>query len=640
MKEASVGLFETLPGLIALSNDGSRYPIVKGRLFLRQGGNISNKAFQTLEIDQILPLLASCYETGQLVPFIGAGMSRNKFADWTGFVANLEKVPGVEPSSERRTEVRAQRAATAIRNSHTEDEFWNIISTALREKDYEGPQIPPQTEALAGIYWPLTISTNYDHLLYCACHKAFDDRLPPMVLGRSADDCKQLMSLLLSPFDREVIWHIQGFLGEECPGCHTRLNRARLAQLRSELVIGHEEYRRAANTAIHFRRCFAEVFRSRSFLFLGSSISEDYFLNLFGETLELCGPSPVPHFAFVQKDSIDARFLAEEMNIIVCEYDTHDRLTEWLAALKDMVNNTNCRISRLCVQLEERSSLEIAPFAHLPLPEANSDCAVAIVVRPCKEGLFEPDPALAGQCELTSKFKNQAFPPGERVFSLAPGIFAVRARITPGNEDEVDSVGGAVRDLLDKVTGRWSVLHIHLPAAGGTVPPIYGFIESVRAFGGWARDRKNETEAKGPLHVIAHVGPQVLLNLTSRRISLYELLTSTLIRFSTAVTAQAGREPTRRVLYKDAGTRLADVLNEVLEIDAALPQVVPYWSMSLCPTPTHPTPGVHEVATPLNSAYLDKSLCATGVVFGSVLTLARVHQLAAGEKRRAAAAGS
>jgi hypothetical protein len=564
-------------------------------------------------------------------------MSRNKFADWEGFVANLEKVTGVEPSSDQRIEVRAERAAVAIRNSHTEDEFWNIISTALREEDYAGPEIPPQTEALAGIYWPLALSTNYDHLLYCACRKAFDDRLPPKVLGRSADDCKQLMSLLDSPFDREIIWHIQGFLGEDCSGCPTDLDSTRLAQLKSELVMGHAEYRRVANTAIHFRRCFAEVFRSRSFLFLGSNMSEDYFLNLFGETLELCGPSPVPHFAFVKRGSIDARFLAEEMNIVVCEYDDYKKVTEWLGLLKDMVDSTNCRISRLSVQLEERSSLEIAPFAHLPIPEANSDCAVAIVVRACGKGLFEPDPDLAGQCELTSRFKNQIFPLDERVVSLAPGIFAVRAR-RPDDDDGAGSVGDAIRDLLDRVSGRWSVLHLHLPAAGGTVPPIYGFIEAVRAFGGWVRNRTQK--AQGPLHVIVHVGPHVLLNLTSRRISLYELLTSTMIRFATAVIAEDGSEPTRRVLYKSPGTRLSDVLNEILDLDAALPQAVPSWSMSLCPSPTHPARGAHESATPLNPAWLDKSLCAAGVVFGSVLTLARVQQKPAGEKEQATSAGS
>ena len=229
-------------------------------------------------------------------------------------------------------------------------------------------------------------------------------------------------------------------------------------------------------------------------------------------------------------------------------------------------------------------------------------------------------------------------PRDERVISLAPAIFAVRARTRPDDDDEADSVGDAVRVLLDRVSGRWSVLHLHLPAAGGTVPPIYGFIEAVRAFGGWVRNRTQK--AQGPLHVIVHVGPLVLLNLTSRRISLYELLTSTMIRFSTAVIAEDGSEPARRVLYKHPGTRLSDVLNEVLELDAALPQAVPYWSMSLCPSPAHPTPGSHDAATPLNPAWLGKSLCAAGVVFGSVLTLARVQQKTAGKKEQASAAGS
>jgi hypothetical protein len=62
--------------------------------------------------------------------------------------------------------------------------------------------------------------------------------------------------------------------------------------------------------------------------------------------------------------------------------------------------------------------------------------------------------------------------------------------------------------------------------------------------------------------------------------------------------------------------------------------------MSLCPSPTHPAQGAHEAATPLNPAWLGKSLCAAGVVFGSVLTLARVQQKPAGQKEQASAAGS
>ena len=43
------------------------------------------KAFQFLSIKEMMPLLASSYEAGRLVPFIGAGMSRRKLSSWKGF---------------------------------------------------------------------------------------------------------------------------------------------------------------------------------------------------------------------------------------------------------------------------------------------------------------------------------------------------------------------------------------------------------------------------------------------------------------------------------------------------------------------------------------------------------------------------
>ena len=549
------------------------------------------------------------------MPFIGAGMSRTKLAGWEGFVANLEKNAPPGETSGAHLEVRAQRAASTIRNGHSEEQFWRIIGDALKGEDFDRPGIPEQTEALAAIYWPLTVSTNYDPLFYRACRKVFEDRLPPMVLGRSAEDCKQVMSALVSPFDREVIWHIQGFLGEPCQECRSDpvQSEAQLQQLRSELVIGHSEYRRAVNTAVHFRRCFGEVFRSRSFLFLGSGLSEEYFWNLFGETLELCGPSPVPHFAFLpEEDNIDVRFLAEEMNITVCEYKSYKDLAPLLRALKCFVDEPPARISRWRVQLDGGSCLEILPYSHLPMPEPDSDSAVAVVVRACAEGHFDLDRDLLDhQQEFCSIFKDRVFLEGHHVLSPRLGVFAVRARTRPESESESDSVGAAVRELLQELGERWSVLHLHLPSAGGTVPPVYGFVEAVRAFGNWAR------LSPRPLHLIAHVGPQVLLNLTSRQVGLHELLTSRLIRFWTVVNADSGREPTRRVLYRTPDTLLKDVLLDVLGNvdDKALRE----WSISLCPSPK-------RAVAPLTDNDLGVTLCDVGIVFGSVLTLARARR--------------
>ena len=110
-------------------------------------------------------------------------------------------------------------------------------------------------------------------------------------------------------------------------------------------MIGHAEYRRVTNRSPEFRRCFAEVFNSRSFLFLGSSLQEDYFLNLFGEVLDLCGPSAVPHFAFTQEGQVDASFLADQMNITVCEFPQGQwqDLPKWLSRLKQEIDNPRAR---------------------------------------------------------------------------------------------------------------------------------------------------------------------------------------------------------------------------------------------------------------------------------------------------------
>jgi hypothetical protein len=74
--------------------------------------------FQRLTFDEILPLLASTYEAGHLVPFIGAGMSRNKLAGWECFVDNLEINSGLQ-RSQGHPDVRAKS-----RGQNQEQQEW------------------------------------------------------------------------------------------------------------------------------------------------------------------------------------------------------------------------------------------------------------------------------------------------------------------------------------------------------------------------------------------------------------------------------------------------------------------------------------------------------------------------------------
>ena len=565
---------------------------------------------QSISFEDIVPLLVSTYQRGHLVPFIGAGMSAPKLALWKPFVLRLEKDAGIVPSHPS-LDVRAQRAANAIRNNRGRGCFFTSLKEAIKgERFYSG--LPPQTKALAAIYWPLAISTNYDDLYLSACRQNSDDMLSPVILGRSPADCKQVMSSLHGPFDRETIWHIQGFLGGQYPECDTvaTIEPRRLANLRDELVIGHSEYRLVTNTAVHFRRCFGEVFRSRSFLFLGSSLSEEYFLNLFGEILELCGPSTVPHFAFMPNQSVDARFLAEQMNITVCPYDSWDELPRWLDRLKNAIEKPEARTTSWCTEIGDNCELEIVPHAPLPMPGPRE--AVAAVARRDEAGC--PQFPESQPKELEAKFSGAPFPRNRHVVqSQQPGWYAVTGRdLKSKDPGDCDVVHTAVTELLNKVAGEYSVLHMHLPSAGGTVPPVYGFMETVRAFGNWNRKRQQ----RHPLKLILYVGSQVILNLTAHQIDVCELLTSGLTRFWTVVHPEGNKEPVRRALFCPTSTTK---LGAVLKIVGIPPSK--NWLVSLCPSPRQD----HTLPANLSNAesLAGRSLRDIGVVFGSTLTIER-----------------
>jgi hypothetical protein len=300
------------------------------------------------------------------------------------------------------------------------------------------------------------------------------------------------------------------------------------------------------------------------------------------------------------------------MNIAVCQYKHPSEVIEWLEELKCKIDQPFGRVAGWRVKLDGGSSLEIVPHKELPVP--SDDVAIAIVVRQRGEnGQFELKlDEIDRRGDLRQKFRGGRFDAGKHLLSVEPGVFAVRALTELKREDESHAVRNAVRELLNGVEGRWCQLHLYLPSAGGTVPPVYGFIEAIRAFGNWVKEKPRH------LHLTAHVGAQVLLNLTSGHIALHELLTSTLIRFWAVVNTGSGGEPIRRVLYRKPETQLKDVLTDVLGVTE---DVLSKWSISVCPSPRYSSGHLISEDTSI-------ALSEAGVVFGSVLTLNRKRGIA------------
>ena len=291
---------------------------------------------------RILARLTTLYDRGLLVPFTGAGVSAPNSALWGEFIQNLEVEAGIQPVSGTASSQLIQRAARAVRQlpRHDYQQFSVSIRKALESKELAA-SIPPGAQALAKIWWPLVITTNYDDWFLCEWNSIFAiqkqrDLERMLVCGRSPVDCERVLNSLRAP-DNPLLWAIQGFIGGQHlhPSKPKDLSQIKRQQLAEELVIGHSEYRREAYRSVGFRRAFSEVFRSRSFFFVGSGLTEDYFANLFDEVLELQGTLPHMHYALIQAGRLDVDFLRERFQIHAIEYTDHKDVPKWIDTFRE-----------------------------------------------------------------------------------------------------------------------------------------------------------------------------------------------------------------------------------------------------------------------------------------------------------------
>ena len=284
--------------------------------------------------------LASIYDRGRLVPWLGSGMSRPACVDWPTLVKRLEKQAGNQWSSlqsvgHSNLTARGDMAMRRLRLSG--NDVAACVDKAVYEQSKED-SVPCQTRALACLFWPLVCTTNYDDVYLRA--KLTQPSLP-RILGRSHDDCHRVLRHLSFPMG-EAVWALQGFLR---PRADVADRIRGVTELKSEIVVGHAEYRRTTNREPHFRRCFAEVFRTSSLLFLGAGLAEPHFLSLFDEVIELTGPPNNPHFAVIQEGEVDPDFMRRRFHIDCTVYKAgnHQFVCDFLTALATVVNGERVR---------------------------------------------------------------------------------------------------------------------------------------------------------------------------------------------------------------------------------------------------------------------------------------------------------
>lgn len=526
--------------------------------------------------------LAAAYDRGCLVPFIGSGMSVPACPDWSGFVSRLENSAGISTPMHM-NQYLIQRALLAQKTLRQQgrDEAGEIAAAIYL---HENDAIPTQTQLLASVFWPLVCTTNYDDLYLRAKLSILGDKQKlPEVLGRSEVDCRRVLQHLSFPAS-EVLWALQGFLGLRREQTLRKLTASRgvaddhplrQSNLMDELVVGHAEYRKAAHRAPHFRRSFAELFRTRSLFFLGSGLAEPYFLTLFDEIIELTGPPVRPHFAVIEEGKVDAEFLREQYHIVCNTYSgsKHGYVADLLEEFGAFVIGPRARESKWTfrVYTPTRAQKSDVPDhfsivrATPPLPEELADGEVVAVS--CGRGLAEA--TLSGEERRGRPLVGD----GKKILRLQDNECDWLDDWTVQWKNRPRSYGIVARELIDPDESRISletsrdrrspdairkaftaflhqmirkntrVAHVQLLAAGkhSVFHPWVAVVQMARAYGEWCADRMKICKDGTLLVRLYVVHPGVVSLLQGGYINIAEQLDCTAVRIMIETIDRNGR---------------------------------------------------------------------------------------------------
>jgi hypothetical protein len=477
------------------------------------------------------------------------------------------------------------------------------------------------------------LTTNYDNFYV----KAFAESFGPQglaVVGRSSEDCQRVLTSLQTA-GRSLLWAIQGHLAAPC----TVPDHETDQRLAKELVVDHTEYRRVTHREPHFRRAFAEVFRHRSFLFLGSGLRENYLQELFGEVLELYGPSSYTHFAIMPRGQVDPGFMYSRFQIAVVEYEPGDheivpsRLKELRRALDDMEaapaswswgrSSTRDHMASGC-----RADFEVVR-GPLPRKRADGECLVISAGGPLDSDNFFVSDAIQETLKdwCDSKKSLTVTPPRHSQFVAEyPGkdAFAVRARREHDDTKDLLQVRNAALALFKVAAPRYRCLRMQLLASGGkdrddpaeprhskrTFPARFAFVEMVCAWAEWRR-REPSVDCRLVLHV---VDPSVYREIQSGRIDVLELLLCEDIRFWAEIIE--GDVLVERRQFKKSRTALLGAIVAELGLSAQ------HWEFEVSPLT-----GIEEKVgrTALNETHLNRSVHELGIVPGSTVHFSRLQ---------------
>ncbi|OYT92274.1 MAG: hypothetical protein CFE43_09320 [Burkholderiales bacterium PBB3] len=578
--------------------------------------------FEVLSLSEGIDHLRAGYRRGLLVPFVGAGLSAPRMRGWLSLVkalaaeADVKDLKLPENPTDQHLILASERVVWQAKARGLS--LGNLMAKCLPGTECDHAATPAATAALASVWWPLVLSTNYDRLFldaFNAMHhdgkrKHDGDRM--VALGRGADDSHTVLQSLNQPY-RPLLWALQGFLGQSMHG----------ADLQREIVLGFEQYRRATFENAAFRSSFAELFRSRSFFFVGSGLSEEYFKGLFGESIVRLGVHQHAHCALINESDLALDtpwFLHTRLNIVALTYSDkggkkYSGFAPCLQELAAALNEPPKGGRRFWVRssLNESVSVDLEPSA-IPPSDSENHWIVGSAGRSGGSRLSsgkllvsgDVPTSLHGPTVAVSDHEDLHRVEGRNVLYAIARKSTVNGRAGRDLRHIADTTARALSFAATNGAKVVSLMILSASTSKGRWPRVFSLIEMLRGIRQYALGRSDLL----PLHVIIHdtaAGRSFDRSIAawqaieSGKLDPSEVLNCEALRF--LVEIHLGAETTRLPMYV-AGKKSVAQVAQYLGLDKK-------WGFEVDPGPT-------AVETHRRSDF-ELSLLDAGVVPGSTI---------------------
>ncbi len=273
----------------------------------------------SIDLTKVPDLLIEAVETGNLVPFVGAGVSRHAktkdgkgFPSWAEFLQELIDIACrtdcLTPEDEQQIQKLVKRgkhlmAAQALKNVIPEDE----LDLYIRKRfDTSNVEVGDIHRALFKLGSPLIMTTNYDQLL----EKAY---------AQEYGDTANWYTHTHAP-------HVQQFLKSHHHG-HTKPMIFKIhgtAEQPSEIVFAEMDYRRLIYGQPGYRAIISAVFVTKVVLMLGFSFSDPELTVITESLREWLTKRTSPDYIVLprgEKGKIESQRLRQDFGLQIIEYE-------------------------------------------------------------------------------------------------------------------------------------------------------------------------------------------------------------------------------------------------------------------------------------------------------------------------------